>query len=132
MPSATRPPGGSDAAGAARLAPRPHRRYAGGMLRRSAAGSGWRTALAALVTLAILAAALWVVRDELLPIALMVVGLLAVCGGLAFVLPPLVRRGQGRARSGLGPWQAAGLFVLAGGLLLTGFGLYELVRRAAS
>src|SRR5690348_6296706 len=102
------------------------------MERRSTAGSGWRTALAGLVTLAILAAALWVVRDELLPIALMVVGLLAVCGGLAFVLPPLVRRGQGRARSGLGPWQAAGLFVLAGGLLLTGFGLYELVRRAAS
>ena len=98
--------------------------------------AAWRVLAAGLAVVVILGLSLWIVRRDLLPIVLMVVGLLAFSGGIGFVLVPLVRLRQSPvARSGAllaRPSFTIGLLVSVAGAALTVLGFGELVRRAVS
>lgn len=96
----------------------------------------WKVVAASLAVVVILGISLWIVRRDLLPIVLMVVGLLAFSGGIGFVLAPLARLRQSPSAGSSAllarPSFTIGLLFAIAGAALTVLGFAELVRRAVS
>ncbi|OLB78497.1 MAG: hypothetical protein AUI14_13015 [Actinobacteria bacterium 13_2_20CM_2_71_6] len=97
------------------------------MARRSIEVVLWAVALAALLLAA-------QVRGILGGTLQLTLGLLLVCGGIGFVLAPLLRRRAGRGRQGELRRRSfvIGLVVTVAGLVVTGVGLWHLVHEVGA